>query len=416
MIRQAPLRRASVHSQLYRFFLVAVLFLAAAAIPRVSAQTFSVVHTFSGADGSTPNGDMIRDPAGNLYGTTQTGGSLGFGVVFRLDSSGNETVLYNFSGGTDGGLPLGGMVRDNSGNLYGLTEIGGASSCGCGVLFELLSNGTLRVLHAFLGGTDGMESDGQPGQGLLPVGGELYGVTYLGGMPGCDGDFGCGTIFKITMTGEETVIYRFTGAADGAFPQALISDGSGNLYGVTGGGYDDVSDGGGVFKLDTTGHYSVLYNFPGGDDGSRPMWRLTAVGSNTLYGTTFAGGSSNCAIGPCGVVYSLDTTNATETLWHEFGDVSADGVEPSGPLLDVAGDFYGTTYYGGIINSQCDLGCGVVYGLGSSDTYKEVYRFTGGADGASPNGALVEDSEGSLYGAAASGGNNHNGVIFKISR
>src|SRR5208282_3498323 len=106
-------------------------------------------HSFSFTDGSQPNGDLLRDAAGNFYGTTVLGGSSNRGVVFKLDSQGNDTTLYNFTGGTDGGFPIGRVIRDAAGNLYGVTSLGGDPVCSCGTVYELKTNGTLTVLHAF---------------------------------------------------------------------------------------------------------------------------------------------------------------------------------------------------------------------------------------------------------------------------
>ena len=385
--------------------------------PLIHAQTFTVFHAFSGDDGSIPNGDMIRDNAGNFYGTTQSGqGSSRFGVVFQLDSAGNETVLYKFTGGADGANPYGRLLRANDGTLYGMTLAGGDPNCLCGTVFKLRTDGTLKVLHAFLGGVDGKQNIGQPGGGLLRIGNALYGATYFGGTPTCDPGLGCGVIFKVTQTGKEAVLYRFSGGADGAFPRELIADPAGNIYGVTESGYNSVSVNGGVFKLDNTGQLTVLYNFQGGNDGSFPYWRLTAGGNGILYGTTLSGGSSGCSSGSCGVVFSLDTTNGIETVLHRFGIRPGDGQEPSGALLDGAGNLFGTTYFGGNVNGLCSVGCGVVYVRKTNGAYKVLHSFTGGVDGLGPNGALIQDFAGGLYGAAAGGGINNNGLIFKITR
>lgn len=206
-------------------------------VSAASAQTFSVFYSFNFTNGSAPNGGLIVDSAGNFYGTTQFGGSSNRGVIFRLNSAGQETVLYTFTGLTDGGIPIGRLIRDNKGNLYGITSVGGDATCSCGTVFELTTSGSLKVLHAFLGGTDGAQNQGQAELGLVMIEGNLYGSASFGGVTGCDGNLGCGVLFKVTPAGEETVLYRFTGQADGAFPQDLINDGAGNIYGATGGSY-----------------------------------------------------------------------------------------------------------------------------------------------------------------------------------
>src|SRR5580692_2835561 len=169
----------------------------------VSAQTFKVLYTFSFKDGSSPNGDLIRDTAGNLYGTTQLGGGSGRGIVYKLDAKGVQTILYSFTGVKDGGIPIGRLLRDSAGNLYGITSLGGDPTCSCGTVFKLHPNGTLTVLHNFKGGKDGAQNQGQPELGLVMIGGDLYGAASFGGVIGCDGNLGCGLIFKVTQSGKE---------------------------------------------------------------------------------------------------------------------------------------------------------------------------------------------------------------------
>ena len=386
--------------------LVALIFVAPS-----QAQTFSVFHAFSGTDGSVPNGDLTKDFQGNYYGTAQLGGTTSHGVVFKLDSTGNETVLYNFTGGADGSNPYGRLLRTDNGTLFGMTLAGGDPSCQCGTVFRLTANGNFRVLHTFLGGTDGAQNFGQPGGGLVRIGQELYGVTYFGGDLTCDPGLGCGTIFKLSQTGQETILHTFSGAADGAFPRELIADSAGNLYGVTEAAYSGVSVYGAVFKLDTNNQLSVLYSFQDGNDGSYPYWRLTQAGNGILYGTTQRGGNT-CSNGLCGTVFSLDTNTGTETVLHRFGIQPGDGAEPSGAILETGG-LIGSTWYGGKVNGVCPFGCGVVYQV-TNGGYKLLHSFTGGVDGYLPTGALFQDHR-VLYGAAALGGSNNSGVIFRIT-
>jgi len=381
-----------------------------------AAQTFKVFHSFDFSDGDSPNGGLIRDSAGNFYGTTQFGGSSNRGLVFKLDAKGDETILYTFTGGTDGGIPIGRVLRDSGGNLYGITSLGGDPTCSCGTVFELTKSGTLKVLHKFTGGKDGAQNQGQPELGLVMVNGDLYGSASFGGVPGCDGSLGCGVLFKLTQSGKETVLHRFTGQADGAFPQDLISDRAGNIYGATGGSYMQ-GNGGTLFKLDSTGKLTTLYTFRSSADGTSPRWRLLRNASGVFHGVTqFGGNTTNCAIASagCGVVFTIDAS-AKERVLHVFGKQASGGEEPSGGLLDVAGNFYGVTVYGGTVNSTCTFGCGVVYRVSSSGKYSVLYRFTGGTDGALPSGSLTEDASGNLYGATDLGGKRNNGVIYEIT-
>jgi len=386
-------------------------------VSAASAQTFSVFYTFNFSDGSSPNGDLILDSNNNLYGTTQFGGSSNRGVIFKLSPTGAETILYSFTGSTDGGIPIGRLLADSKGNLYGITALGGDAQCSCGTVFKLTKSGTLKTLHAFKGGTDGSQNQGQAELGLVMVNGDLYGSASFGGVSGCDGSLGCGVLFKVTPAGKETVLYRFTGQADGAFPQDLTTDAAGNIYGATGGSYV-AGDGGTLFELDTTtGDLTTLYTFPEGAKGISPRWRVYLNSEGVFYGVTqFGGDSATCTISSlgCGVAYSLNTKDRERVL-HTFGKTANDGEEPSGGLLDAAGNFYGATFYGGEVNSNCTFGCGVVYEYSAKGKYSLIYSFTGEADGFNPSGGLAEDSSGNLYGAVLSGGNGGNGVIYKIA-
>ena len=323
-----------------RFWLGVAVVLASAifATQSAHAQTYNVLHSFSGgADGKTPYG-LVRDQAGNLYGTTASGGASNSGTVFKLDASGTETVLYTFTGGADGKLPIGPLVLDPSGNLYGTTNDGGKPyACflgyfGCGVVFKLDAAGEGTVLYTFTGGTDG----GEPySVGLVrDASGNLYGTTAAGGTSDE------GTVFKLDTTGKETVLYSF--GSGGVEPFAgLVRDASGNLYGTTTNGGSGF---GVVFKLDTAGKETVLHKFTGGADGAVPYAGLVLDAAGNFYGTTTAGGASNF-----GTVFKLDTAG-TETVLHSFTG-GADGAVPyAGLVLDAAGNFYGTTTAGGASN------------------------------------------------------------------
>lgn len=259
--------------------------------PSSSGYSEQIIHTFQGGkeDGAFPQGLVPID--GVLYGTTAGGGdglhvctdSIGCGTVFKLISSSSgyaETVLYRFKGGADGGEPLG-QPLDVKGSLYGTTWWGGMA-CSCGGVFEISPAGKERVLYRFKGGTDG---DG-PVAGLINVNGTLYGTTAQGG---ASND---GTVFKITTSGKESVLYSFKGGTDGASPQATLTNVNGTLYGSTttggGTGCPKRSGCGTVFKITRSGAESVLYSFKGGVDGSRPFAGLANL-SGTLYGTTYGG-------------------------------------------------------------------------------------------------------------------------------
>jgi uncharacterized repeat protein (TIGR03803 family) len=364
------------------------------------AQTFSVLHGFTGgADGANPYAGLIQDSRGNFYGTTQLGGTSNLGTVFKLDPMGTETVLHSFAGGTDGANPYSGLVQDSTGNLYGTTYYGGAPNHG--TVFKLDPTDTETVLYSFAGGTDGAN----PYASLVQdPAGNLYGTTQRGGASGQ------GTVFKVDTVGTETVLYNFTGGSDGGSPDgALVLDAAGNLYGTTFGGgalcdhrriYCGV-----VFKLDTTGTEIVLHTFTGGTDGFFPVAGLVRDSAGTLYGTT----------SEAGTIFQLDATG-NETVLYSFTGGASGGNPYAGLVRDPAGNLYGTTNYGGDSTCGNGSGCGVVFQLDTTGTETVLYRFTGGADGANPElGRLIRDSAGNLYGTTQLGGPSNNGVVFKIA-
>ena len=257
---------------------VAVLLLGMVATQSAQAQTLRVLHAFTKSDGANPYAGLIRDAKGNLYGTTLFGGNPGGGTVFKLDTKGTEKVLYGFAGGNDGAQPYAGLVLDPAGTLYGTTFFGGTgngNSCagGCGTLFKVTKAGKETVLHSFCS-VDNCADGGSPIAGLvLDKKGNLYGATNVGGA------HDLGTVFKLDKSGKETVLHSFAGGmTDGANPYyvGLLMDEAGNLYGATllGG---DLSCNAGVgcgvvFKVDTNGRETVLHRFAGGTtDGCYPL-------------------------------------------------------------------------------------------------------------------------------------------------
>ena len=240
----------------------------------------TVLYRFTGTsgDGGYITQGLVRDSAGNLYGTAFQGGAHGWGAVFKVDPTGKETILYSFTGSTDGGNPFGGPVRDAKGNLYGTASFGG--SYFAGNVFKIDPTGTETVLYSFTGSTDGST----PQAGLIrDSAGNLYGTTTYGGASGF------GTVFKVNTQGQENVLYSFTGAPDGYYPSfgSLVRDPAGNLYGTTQTG--GASDFGIVFKIDSTGKETVLHSFSG-SDGKIPYGTLARDKAGNLYGTAYQGG------------------------------------------------------------------------------------------------------------------------------
>jgi len=291
-----------------------------------------VIHSFAGgSDGANPQSALI-DVGGTMYGTTAAGGGITeVGTVFKITPSGQESPIYAFTGAADGGYPLAPLL-DVGGTMYGTTFLGGASQHG--TVFAVTPSGQETVLYGFKGGTDGA----YPEAGLLQVGNTLYGTTLQGGGTGCARKEGCGTVFAITTAGVETVLHRFGGGKDGAYPGtgSLLAVGN-TLYGTTSGG--GANGLGTVFAIATTGTESVLYSFKGSSDGADPDAGLIEAGG-TLYGTTIQGGASNA-----GTIFDI-TTSGQESVLYSFAG-SKDGEHPYAGLLSVGNALFGTTAGGG---------------------------------------------------------------------
>ena len=324
----------------------------------------TVLYSFTGgADGNGPFSDLIFDSGGNIYGDTSFGGTDGAGVVYKLTPAGTgytESVVYSFTGGSDGGLPFqnGKLLLDPYGNLYGTASEGGANNAG--LVFKLTPSSnswTETVLYNFTGGADG----GAPNAALVRQGTSLFGVTYAGGA------WGNGTVFKLTPSKggwAETVLYSFAGGSDGANPEGgLVFDQAGNLYGTT---YLGGSAGyGTVYRLTPSlsgWTESVLYRFGGGNDGANPVASLIVDKTGNLYGTT--SGSVNGLPDGYGSVFKLSATQSgwSETVLHSFTGGN-DGGNPFDSLLLLGGNLYGTTRDGGS-SGFGGPGKGVVFRIG----------------------------------------------------
>ena len=428
---------------------LAAVFLCVAAGARAQdPPSYTVIHTFTGADGEYPWAGVIRDFAGNLYGTTFLGGDLnqcggsGCGVVFKLNRRNEETVLYRFEGGTDGAGPAMDLLRDQAGNLYSTTHTGGdVSGCagvgfpsaGCGVVFKVGPAGKETTLHAFTGGADGLGGS----SGLVQDWeGNLYGTAIAGGdlAGACTGQpaAGCGVLFKVNpRTGKETVLHTFEEADGYGVYGDLLMDQAGNIYGTASLGGDTsgycgsdlviANTGGGigcgtVYRLDRSGRFTVLHTFNGTDGGPYPDAWLVPDREGNLYGMTGNGGDlSACGGFGCGVVFKLDRRGSESVLYNFTG--GADGsITFAGVVRDAAGNLYGTTAFGGNLSDCGGSGCGVVFKVDPAGKETVLYTFTGGTDGANPQGNLLLDERGNLYGTAFGGGDPtcQCGVVFKV--
>jgi uncharacterized repeat protein (TIGR03803 family) len=418
----------------------------------VFSQTETVLHHFQTDNmGTNPNA-LIFDTAGNLYGTA-TGNCIAngatCGVVFELtpNSRGWQyRVLYAFTGGSDGGSPYGGLVFDAAGNLYGTTYEGGVTNCirgnvayGCGVVFKLSpgSQGwTESVLYTFTGGSDG----GSPISTLIfDAAGNLYGTTVYGGDTSAHActngnGSGCGVVFELSPTSSggwtQSVIHSFAAGKDGFNPFAgLTSDAAGNLYGTTAyGGDPNACFGTGcgtVFKLvsaNGTWTETVLYAFTG-KNGAYPTDGLILDAQGDLFGNTTNGGGGAvnlCGVAGCGVAFELSPSSGAawkETVLHRFGGIV--GKYPQGNLVfDAAGNLYGTTLQDGAPGSCMGRGCGAVFeltpGTGGKWTAIPLHDFKH-TDGANPGSGVIFGAGNTLYGTTAGGGKGGYGTVFQLT-
>lgn len=395
----------------FRYMAISMVFLAALGIglvaappARATSYTAFLLHSFgvTPGDGTNPAAPLISDSNGNLYGTTPSGGAGGFGTVFELVKSPagtyTEKVLYSFSGGTDGGSPSGGLVMDAAGNLYGTTQGGGAS--GLGTVFELVNSAgtyTETVLHSFAG------PDGQvPNGGLVrDASGNLYGVTV--NRQASDN----GAVFELVNssgTFTEKVLYNFTGGSNGGPIGPLAIDASGNLYGAAQASFGPFGTSPFVFKLvNSAGTYSetILNTFNISRISINGGLLLDASGN--VYGTTGGNGAFNF-----GSVFKLVNSSGTytETNLYQFTG-GADGSQPNGGLIkDAAGNLYGT---------NADVAFELVNSSGAyTITILHTFVFGCSNDGTSPASGLLMGASGQLYGTTAGGGANSSGTVFEL--
>lgn len=405
--------RRSLHNM--RSILGVVVILAAAAWAADTTQIYSFA---GGIDGAYTDTELAIDGAGNLYGSSVQGGTFGSGTVFELSPSGSgwtHTVLYNFTGGADGGEPYKGVTFGPDGDLYGTAVTGGGGSCegGCGVVYKLTHSGdgwTQSVIHTFTGGNDG-SGPGSPV--AFDAHGSLYGTTPTGGV------HDCGVVYEMKPgtggTWNLGVIHAFTGGLDGLGGGAsrLLIDGGGNLYGVnTVGGANGF---GNVFEMVlVAGKWQLrtLYSFRDQPDGASPYGGVIFGPDGNLYGTTYYAGANDV-----GTVYKL--TRNKDDSWSESVLYSfkggSDGDSPISTLvIDARGNLYGTTSDGGAAN----CGCGTIFRVsrqqGGGWTETPVYRFPGDPYPGFAYNGMISDGHGNFYGTTVHGGSANDGAIYKF--
>lgn len=445
---------------------ILALILAFASAASGASWNEQVLYSFQGGanDGYYPQGGLVFDRAGNLYGATSGGGpdscapdGNACGMVFQLSppvEKGNpwtETILIQFKGkgSNDASEPSGGLIMDSAGNLYGVTAYGGTGNCvllgvkgGCGTVYELSppkqksGQWTETLLYSFQSGVDGYFPSGTL---TFDKTGNLYGATSFGGGKGntCNPYYGgnCGTVFKLSPPRQkggnwtEKILHSFAGGTDGAEPNGgLTLDRPGAIYGTTGiGGNQLCNFGNGnvgcgiAFQLSPPkkkgGAWTerFLHRFTDGNDGAGPSPNLIFRGEEVLYGTTFGGGEFKG-----GVVFRLVRVHADSWKEEALYEFPAEGYWPGISHFDSQGGLYGTT--GGYPDSYS----GSVFRLtpatqrGKPWKITFLYKFTGPPDGISPWPNLAVDKQGDLYGATEYGGSDNScsrgcGTVFEVS-
>jgi uncharacterized repeat protein (TIGR03803 family) len=369
------------------------------------SSTYQILHSMSAnSEGANPISNLV-EVNGVYYGTNLAGGTNGLGSVFSITPAGQLTLIHSFTGGAaDGAIPSGGLVLGSDGNLYGTTTNGGSYNSGS--IYKVIP-GNAPIYSGVVFSFGAVSNDGvNPYASLVQGYGSdhaFYGTTKFGGTNNL------GTIFKITLLNNlinETVIYSFSGAADGQYPQSnLIVDSTDTLYGTAPEG--GASGFGSVFSMSTGGAFNLIYSFAGPtQDGQSPFGALVQDTSGTLYGTTSLGGLNNL-----GTIFSCAPTSNSCSVMYNFGSSSSsDGSSPNGSLILKSGVLYGTSSYGGNSNN------GTIFALNVNTlSYSIKNSFQANNDGAHPNAGLLLASNGYFYGTTLNGsGTYSSGTVFKF--
>ncbi len=414
--RKDPVRK----SRLSKMACLVFVFCVAAAIAS-SGQTFMTLLVFNGSNhhGAGLHMSLVQGSDGDLYGTTDGGGTNGEGTIFKISLAGALTTLHSFNSSEgEGRLPCAGLVQATDGNFYGTAEQGGANDYG--TVFKITPGGELTTLHSF-NGTDGI----YPCAPLVQASdGNFYGTTSYGGAhdicpPDSFGTEGCGTIFKITPAGALTTLHNFDFADGGNSFAGLVQATDGNLYGTTSSGgkgatIQDIGCGT-VFKITPSGTLTTLHSFDAGG-GCSPEAGLVQGTDGSFYGTTSRGGGSVAY----GSIFKISAGGKLSTL-HNFD--FTDGYFPYAGLIQaINGNFYGTTTGGGDNCPQSFISsCGVVFTITPMGTFAVLHSFQTFTEGFNPYDGLVQATNGNIYGTTTFGGDEDCyagygcGTVFRLS-
>jgi uncharacterized repeat protein (TIGR03803 family) len=370
----------------------------------------TIFHSFGDGsvanDGLYPVAALIQGTDGNLYGTTQEGGSSAFGTVFKITLTGDLTILHSFRDGSvanDGLSPTADLMQGPDGNFYGTTSGGGSTNSG--TVFAMTPAGTVTILHKFLDGS--VNKDGWNPRAGLVMGsdGDLYGTASNGGVSNN------GIAFKITTLGQLTILHWFGDGSvpnDAVFPESdLILGSDGNFYGTGG----SVATNGAVFKMTPAGGITILHSFGDGsvlNDGASPVGGLVEGADGNFYGTTFEGGFND----DNGTLFKVSAAG-NYALLYLFGnqDLHSDGNPEGGLIIGPDGNFYGTTSLGGV-------SVGSIFQMTSGGRVTNLHSFGDQSvpnDGLQPVARLVQAKDGNLYGTTWFGGTASRGTVFKVT-
>ncbi len=381
------------------------------------AQTLTTLATFNGANGSQPLG-IIQGFDGNFYGTTLNGGTQNEGTAFKITPGGVLTTLHSFclTGCLGGWWPEGRLTQAGNGDFYGPTDTGG--TFGGGVIYRMTSAGAYMVLYNFCSQPNCADGIG-PISVIQAGNGRLYGTTYGYRTNSTD----LGTVFELSLGGSLTTLHTFTGP-DGSNPiGAMLQASNGNLYGTTSEGgssttcpYDPFIGCGTVFQITPSGKFTTLHVFDG-SDGALPGYggSLIEGTDGNLYGTATDGGASPLCTSGCGAIFKISPAGKFTTLYNFCSQPNcADGSTPVESLVQgTDGNIYGTTVEGGNSNSG-----GTIFSITPQGVLTTLYDFCSQpncADGLGPEAALIQSTDGNFYGTAEWSGTNNSGTIFRLS-